>query len=502
MAGLPGLSALPFVQMDEVGQKLYIHEVNGVQELAREDESLFPEQGQFLKYDEKSLRKTPDLVTLYLREIGSSSLLTREGEIEIARKMEAGKHEILHGLIKCPVAIREVINLGKELVDGRRELSDFTNQVDDGEMTAKEEENQKDRILNSINTIRKGHGRIRLLQEKMRHETDKLLKRNIQKGILKQQGKIFDALAQVDLKQKYVERIVKELKEWSLRVGKEIRQKSGSREPRRSFKKGEYDLSVNQVKDALRMIARGETKVEEAKKELVKANLRLVVATARRYQNRGLSLLDLIQEGNLGLMRSVDKFDYRKGHKFATYASWWIRQGMTRAIAEQSRLIDLPIYLTDFLNKLRFDFKQFAEKMGREPTHEEIARSMGIPLEKVDNVMTIAERPISLETPIDEEGNIRLMDLIEDKVASSPHEAAVNSHLALWTRKILSTLSKKEEKILRMRFGVGLDREYTLEEVGQELNVSRERIRQIEVKALRSLRYFHRSARLQTFIRP
>jgi RNA polymerase primary sigma factor len=248
------------------------------------------------------------------------------------------------------------------------------------------------------------------------------------------------------------------------------------------------------------MIDQGEVRAGGAKNELVRANLRLVVSIALRHQNRGLSFLDLIQEGNIGLMRSIDRFDYRKGHKFATYATWWIRQGITRAIAEQSRTIDLPIYVIDFINRLHSTSRQLTKETGREPTLDDVAKRMGVSLEKVRNVMNISERPISLETPVGEEGDSRLADFIEDKATLSPYEATVTTHLARWTRRLLSTLDQREEKVLKMRFGIGLDREYTLGEVGEEFDVTRERIRQIEAKALGKLKHFNRSKNLRSFI--
>jgi RNA polymerase primary sigma factor len=506
-ACLSSLSDPPFSPDEVSDPELGTDVVSGLQGFKVEKENFLPEEEQeIIEYDEKPFSKTTDPVAVYLKEIGSFALLTREREIEIARRIEAGKQEILKGLLGCLMAVREVINLGRELNGGRIKLSDLTNQVDDGEMTVKEKENQKRKILGLIDKICQGTDRVQLLQRRVKHEGNRLLKRRIQKEISNQEAEIFDALNQLDLKNKHVERIVQKLRGWNLQIEKEMERKKHDRESRFSLSKRkkslktEGSLSLNQAKEALRMIEIGETKVEEAKNEFVIGNLRLVVSIALKHQNRGLPLLDLIQEGNIGLIRSIDKFDYRKGYKFATYATWWIRQGMTRAISEQSRIIDLPVYVTDFINKLNLTSRQLVKKMGREPTLEEIAKSMGATLEKVRNVRRIAERPISLETPMGEEGESRLADFIEDKGAVSPHEAAISSHLARWTRRVLATLSKREEKVLRMRFGIGLDREYTLEEAGQEFDVTRERIRQIEAEALRSLKHFSRSRILKSFI--
>jgi len=504
--GLLSFSTLPFSSGDESNQAPDTNEVNGDQELKREDEDvLAEEERETTEYEQKSLGKRPDSVALYLKEIGSSSLLTREEEVKIAKKIETGKQEILNGLLSCPMAVEEVITLGKELDEGTIKLSDLTNGDDDG-MTVKEKEDHKKRVLGLLDRIRKGKDRIQLLQRKMKHEGNMLLRKRIQKEILGQQAEMVNALTQVDPKKKHIKRIVHKLNEWNSRIEKEMKHKRGGKElrcfppKRKKSLETKHDLSPNQVKDALRVIDRAEAKIEEARNELVKSNLRLVVSIALKHQNRGLSLLDLIQEGNIGLIRSIDKFDYRKGYKFGTYATWWIRQGMTRAIAQQSRIIELPIHIADFINKLNSTFQRLVKQVGREPTLEEIAKSMRVSLEKVRNVMKIMERPVSLETPVGEEGESRLSDFIEDKGAASPHEAVISSHLARWTRRTLSTLSKREEKVLRMRFGIGLNREYTLEEVGQEFDVSRERIRQIEAKALRRLRHFSRSRRLKSFI--
>ncbi|MEW6377619.1 MAG: RNA polymerase sigma factor RpoD [Thermodesulfobacteriota bacterium] len=507
------------------------------------------EEEEVVEYKLEPFGKAVDPVGIYLKEMGSFPLLTREGEVEIAKRIESGQQEVLSVVINCPIAVREVISLGSALRAGKIEIKEVTNEIDNEETNVEEEQIQKKRILNLINKIQKKEASIRLLQRKLRCRKKGPSKKKIQEQIWKKKAKIFDAFKQLNLREKQISRIVEKLRQWNIRMEKaqkELKQyekdlgisiqearnslrimrkkaiKKSSLSPvkvglrlkdleemdriARNVKRKvgrmevECGLSSDQLKEALRAIEAGEAKVREAKTEFVKANLRLVISIARRYINRGLHFLDLIQEGNIGLMKAVDKFEYQRGYKFGTYATWWVRQAITRAIADQARTIRIPVHMIEVINKLNRTSRTLVQQMGREPTLEEIAERMGMSLDKVQKVFRIAKRPISLETPIGEEGDSRLEDFIEDKEVISPQDAAISSNLVKQIRKVLSSLNKREEKILRMRFGIGEKHDHTLEEVGQDFDLTRERIRQIEEKALRKLKHYNRADKLRSFI--
>ncbi len=463
--------------------------------------------------------KTADPVGLYLKELGSFPLLTREGEVGIAKRIERGQQEVLSVVINCPIAIREVINLGISLRAGKVEIREVTNEIDDDGASVEEERVQKKRVLGLINKLQRGEERIRILRGELRLRNKEVPKKRIQEKILKKRTKIFDAFNRINLREKQINRILQKLKQWNIRMEKAIREmekyeKVGMK-PKdleemgriaRNVKKKvgrmevECGLSSDQIKETVRAIEKGEAEAKEAKCEMVKANLRLVISIAKRYINRGLHFLDLIQEGNIGLMRAVDKFEYQRGYKFGTYATWWVRQAITRAIADQARTIRIPVHMNDIINKLSRTSRTLVQQMGREPTLEEIAEKMGMSLDKVQKVFKIAKRPISLETPIGEEEDSRLEDFIEDKEVISPQDAAISSNMAKRIQKVLSTLNEREEKILRMRFGIGEKHDHTLDEVGQVFELTRERIRQIEEKALRKLKHSSRADQLKNFI--
>ncbi len=508
--------------------------------LTKEEEDVAENELEFF-------RKTPDPVRIYLKEMGSFPLLTREGEMEIAKKIESGQQEVISVVFNCPITVKEVVTLGGDLRATRVRIREVTVEIDDEEASAVEEDIQKKRVLSLINKIQRGGENIRLLQKKLKARKNGISKKAIRKRIIEKQVEIFNLLKQIKLKDYQVDRIVQKLKEREIQIRideRELRKyeklllslqeakrpspRNGKRMNGKSFfsarpklkrqkleemsrlarhlrrkvscVEAECGLSSVQLKEALRAIEAGEARAKQAKNELIKANLRLVISIAKRYVNRGLQFLDLIQEGNMGLMRAVDKFEYRRGYKFGTYATWWIRQAITRAIADQARTIRLPVHMVEVINKLNRVSRLLVQQIGREPTMEEIAKKMGVSLDHLQKILRITKKPISLETPIGEEEDSRLEDFIEDEKSLSPQDAAINSNLVKQTQKVLSTLNKREEKILRMRFGIGENHDHTLEEVGRDFHVTRERIRQIEAKALRKLKHSRRAEKLKSFV--
>jgi RNA polymerase primary sigma factor len=471
-----------------------------------------------------TLEKTNDPVRMYLREMGTVPLLTREGEVEIAKRIERGQLRVLKAISRSPIVIREVVALGEDLKRGVRNIKEVVI-FDEEEITEEilqtrvkatvarvdallKHQKKAQVLLEKLETINpkskaKEHRKTRWLMGRERVQVSRIVRElkytNAErKRLLDKVNKTVDSMRTLERQIKSLEQKHDSSKSEELR--KEYRRQQRNCKTDLDHLETEIGVSIADLKRTQREMIQGDMDAERAKRELIEANLRLVVSIAKKYTNRGLQFLDLIQEGNIGLMKAVDKFEYRRGYKFSTYATWWIRQAITRAIADQARTIRIPVHMIETINKLIRTSRQLVQELGREPTSEEIAKRMDIPVAKVRKVLKIAQEPISLETPIGEEEDSHLGDFIEDRQAVSPSEAVISVNLKEYTSQVLRTLTPREERVIKMRFGLEDGSEHTLEEVGQSFQVTRERIRQIEAKALRKLRHPSRSRRLKAFV--